>query len=128
MKSFFDAGVTVASSSDTIATYLDPLWGLQMAITRVEPVYEHLDPNNSADVLGPEERITLSRLLKVTLLTGPTLFTWRTSPARSLEVGKKADLVVLSGNLFDFRDHPEDIFENIKVDLTIFDGEFVYTR
>lgn len=127
MKSFFDAGVTVASSSDTIATYLDPLWGLQMAITRVEPVYEHLDPNNSADVLGPEERITLEQAIESYTINGAYSI-YMENITGSLEVGKKADLVVLSGNLFDFRDHPEDIFENIKVDLTLFDGEFVYTR
>ncbi|VAX24712.1 hypothetical protein MNBD_IGNAVI01-974, partial [hydrothermal vent metagenome] len=41
----------------------------------------------------------------------------------SIEVDKIADMVVLSENIFEI--NPEEI-KNVKVEMTIFDGEIVY--
>jgi len=43
--------------------------------------------------------------------------------AGSIEVGKRADLVVLSRNLFEI---PAEEINETQVDLTLFDGEVVY--
>ncbi|MBI9108158.1 MAG: amidohydrolase [Spirochaetales bacterium] len=124
MKSLFDRGITVASSTDTIAAFLDPLYGLQMAVTRVEPGYG-LDPDNPEDVLGPEERISLEQAIESYTINGAYSM-YVDDITGSLETGKKADYIILSDNLFNYENHPEDIFENVSVVLTSFNGEIVY--
>ena len=43
----------------------------------------------------------------------------------SIEEGKLADMVILSRNLFEI---PEDEIKDIKVEMTIFDGQIVYMK
>lgn len=50
---------------------------------------------------------------------------FRDDKAGSIEVGKNADLVVFSENMFEVE--PEDISQ-VKVEMTIVGGEIVYTR
>ena len=124
MNSFYDVGVTVAAATDSIATYLEPLYGLQMAITRTE-ADTSLDPNKDDEVLGPAERISIEQAIESYTINGAYSI-FMDDIIGSLETGKKADLVILDGNLFDYKDHPQDIFSKVHVAKTIFNGEIVF--
>jgi predicted amidohydrolase YtcJ len=117
MRSFLEAGVFMASASDFPVTIpFDPLIGIQIGITRAEVGQE------SDQVLWPEEKASLEQML--------TSFTYNGAYANflenqigSLEVGKQADLVVLSNNIFEI---PGSEIADTKVLLTYIAGEEVF--
>ena len=117
MKSFFDAGVTVASASDFPVTIpFSPVVGIKMGITR------SFDPSNPDMVLGPEERVSLEQMLASFTRNGA--FAARLEDRiGSLEAGKVADVVVLDRNLFEVA--PDQVGE-AKVLLTLFEGREIY--
>jgi predicted amidohydrolase YtcJ len=117
MQSFFEAGVVMASASDFPVTIpFDPLIAIQMGITR-------LDIDETADeVLFPEERASLEDMI--------TSFTFNGAYANflekeigSIEVGKRADIIVLDQNLFEI---PANEIAKTKVLLTLVDGKEVF--
>lgn len=117
MKSFFDAGVVMASASDFPVTIpFDPLIGIQIGITRSEV------GQKGGDVLWPEEKVSLEQMV--------TSFTYNGAYANflenqigSLEVGKQADFIVLENNIFVI---PESEIAETEVLLTYIAGEEVY--
>ena len=117
MKSFFDAGVTVASASDFPVTIpFSPVVGMKMGITR------SFDPANPEMVLGPEERVSLDQMIASFTRNGA--FAARLEDRLgSLEVGKVGDVVVLDRNLFEV---PADQVGEAKVLLTLFEGREIY--
>ncbi len=117
MKSFFDAGVTVASASDFPVTIpFSPVVGMKMGITR------SFDPANPDMVLGPEERVSLGQMLASFTRNGAYAARLE-DRLGSLEVGKVADVVVLDRNLFEIA--PDKVGE-AKVLLTLFEGRQIY--
>ena len=117
MQSFFEAGVIMASASDFPVTIpFDPLIAIQMGITR-------LDIDETADdVLFPEERASLEDMI--------TSFTYNGAYANfleneigSIEVGKRADIIVLDQNIFEI---PTNEIAQTKVLLTLVDGKEVF--
>jgi predicted amidohydrolase YtcJ len=117
MKSFFDAGVTVASASDFPVTIpFSPVVGMKMGITR------SFDSANPDLVLGANERVTLEQMIASFTRNGA--FAARLEERLgSLEVGKVADVVVLDRNLFEV---PMEKVGDAKVLLTLFEGLQVY--
>jgi predicted amidohydrolase YtcJ len=116
MRSFIDAGVTMASSSDFPVTIpFDPLIGIQLGMTRSEigAVPE--------EILWPEERVTLEEMIATFTLNG-AYANFLEDETGSLEVGKKADIVVLERNLFEL---PPSEIGDTKVVLTLIDGKEV---
>jgi predicted amidohydrolase YtcJ len=117
MKSYFDAGIPVASASDFPVNDFWPLKAVQMGITRLAP--GETDPNK---VLWPEERVSLDQMITSYTMNGAyTNFT--ENETGSIEEGKKADLVVLEKNLFEI---PETEISNTKILMTIFEGKEVF--
>ncbi|MCX6134522.1 MAG: amidohydrolase family protein [Ignavibacteriales bacterium] len=118
MKSFFDAGVVVASSSDYSVTIpCTPLNAIQIGMTRCK--LDQTDPN---EVLWPAERVTLDQMIASFTINGAYAnFLDRTTG--SIEVGKMADLIVLDRNLFDI---PVTEISKTKVLLTLFEGKEVF--
>jgi len=117
MKSFFDAGVTVASASDFPVTIpFSPVVGMKMGLTR------SFDPANPDMVLGPEERVSLGQMLASFTRNGAYAARLE-DRLGSLEVGKVADVVVLDRNLFEVA--PDKVGE-AKVLLTLFEGRAIY--
>ncbi len=102
-RELLDAGVTVTFGSDWTVAPLDPLLGVQAAVTRGVSMEEALRcyTANNAFAMGRENEIG------------------RIAP------GMLADLVVLSDDLFTI---DMERIPDVKVDFTIFDGQTIYER
>jgi predicted amidohydrolase YtcJ len=120
-----DSGAVVAFSSDVVTAYeshrADPFFGMHVASTRVDPEFP-LDPERFPASLRPE---TSARLPRDVLLRGYSLDGARQLGVEdsmgSLEVGKSANLVVLSADPLD----PEVSLLDVDVDVVVFEGDVV---
>jgi hypothetical protein len=117
MRSFIDAGVVMASASDFPVTIpFDPLIGIQTGITRsaisVEP----------EEILWPDEKVDLEEMIASFTYNG-AYANYLENELGSLEVGKRADIVVLEKNLFEISSTE---IAQTKVLLTLVDGEVVF--
>lgn len=109
------SGANVVAGSDWSVSSMDPLEGIEVAITR-RGVGE---PEGAPWV--PEEVATLAPMLAAYTLHGAWLGRW--DDAGSLVVGKHADLAVLEGNLFEL---PAHRIHEAEVVTTLIDGHVVY--
>ncbi len=117
MRSFIDAGVVMASSSDFPVTIpFDPLIGIQLGITRSE-----ID-QKTEEILWAEEKVTLEDMILSFTYNGATA-NFLENETGSIETGKKADIVVLDQNLFEIS--PTQIAQT-KILLTLVDGKEVF--
>jgi predicted amidohydrolase YtcJ len=117
MKSFVDAGVTLASASDyPVQIPSPPLVGIMLGVLRCIP--GDPDPN---EILGSGERMTLPDMIASFTING-AYANFMEAETGSIEVGKKADLVVLERNLFDI---PIEEIGDVNVLMTMFEGEVV---
>jgi len=118
MKSLANAGILLAGASDyPVQVPSPPLMGIMLGVTRCEP--GETDPN---EILGPEERMALSEMIECFTINGARA-NFLEKETGSIEVGKKADMVVLENNLFDI---PETDIADTKVMMTVFEGKTVY--
>ena len=113
MKSFLDAGLLVAGGTDSPVVPYSPFWSLYHFITR-ETI--------SDGVYGPAERISREEALRTYTINGAKL-AFEDTIKGSLEPGKLADMVVLSG---DYLTVPEKQIESLKPVATIVGGKVVY--
>jgi len=114
-RSFFEAGVPVASSSDYPVTIpCHPLIAVQTGITRREP--GNADP---AAVVWPEESVSLERMIHSFTING-AIAHFLESETGSIEAGKSAALIVLDCNLFEI---PVEEIGRVKVRMTVFKGK-----
>jgi predicted amidohydrolase YtcJ len=117
-RSLLEKGTVLACGSDWTVAPLNPLTGIYAAVTR-----RTLDGKNPGGWF-PEQKISLEEAIKGYTLNGAfTEFSEQTKG--SIEVGKLADLVVLTQNIFEIP--PEEI-QNAKVRKTIVDGKIVYRK
>jgi predicted amidohydrolase YtcJ len=107
-KSLVDNGVPVAGSSDAPVEQLNPLLGVWAAVTRER---------------SPEERLSVMEALRAYTLGG-AYFSFGEKAKGSIEVGKYADLAVLSHNPLKVK--PGKI-NDIKVEMTMVGGRIVYS-
>jgi predicted amidohydrolase YtcJ len=117
IRSLMDSGAIVTAGSDWPDSSLNPLEGIQVAVTRqaVEAA------NHSAWV--PEQRVDLTRIIAAYTIAGAyQSFTDRESG--SLEVGKWADFIVLDRNLFAI---PVQEIHRTKVLWTVLEGREVFS-
>jgi predicted amidohydrolase YtcJ len=118
MKSFLDAGVTLASASDyPVQVPSPPLVGIMLGVLRCIP--GDPDPN---EILGPQERMTLPDMIASFTING-AYANFLEDETGSIEVGKKADLVVLERNLFEI---PTEEIGDVNVLMTMFEGRAVH--
>ena len=115
-RSFLDHGVTLAFGTDWPVAPLDPMPGVYAAVTRAT-----LDGKNAGGWI-PEEKIMLPEAIEA-YTVGAAFAEFQDSEKGSITPGKLADMVILSGNIFDLK--PEAI-RNVKVKTTIVGGKVVY--
>jgi hypothetical protein len=116
LKSLADSGAVLAAGSDWSVSSMNPLDGVQVAVTRRDLTA----PSGPSWI--PEERVDLDTILAAYTRGGAYLQHEETLTG-SLEVGKRGDLIVLEKNLFDV---PETEIHRVKVLLTLLDGKEVY--
>lgn len=110
------SGARVGFGSDWYVTSVNPLDGIETAVTR-------LDPNGLTDVpLGVGEEITLAEAIENYTINGAYV-NFLDDQAGSIEAGKQADLVILDKNLFAI---PAQEINETKVIATLFAGCLVY--
>ena len=118
INSIVSSGGRIAGGSDWTVSSLNPLYAIEVAITRREPGSKY------GDALIPEEAVDLETILHAYTLEGAySLF--KENDIGSLETGKLADIVILDRNLSQI---PKNEIHKALVDLTIFDGKIVYER
>ena len=124
MKSFFERGVKVASASDYPVSWPpDPMLAIEIGVSRTVP-YEseiYVDPDFETP-LNPDERVTVEDMIESFTINGAYAI-FMEDQLGSLEVGKKADFIVLSQNILEI--DPREIHKTIVL-LTFFEGQEVY--
>ncbi len=121
-----DNGAVLALSSDVVTGYElhrgNPLFGMQVAATRVDPEYP-LDPSVYPGSVRPPAQAALPRdlLVRGYTINGATQMRLADRMG-SLEVGKVANVVVLNQDLFAV---PADSLAEIKVEAVVFEGRVV---
>jgi predicted amidohydrolase YtcJ len=116
VRSLARAGAVVAFGSDWSVSSLQPLEIIQVALTRQSPDEEPIE------VMQPDERIDLPEALAAAT-AGAAYAMGLEKETGSVEVGKRADLVVLAENLFDV---PPRRLGRTRVVMTLVDGVAVY--
>ncbi len=109
-------GARVAGGSDYFVTDLNPLHAIEAAVTRQDPY------TNDGPVLNADERVDLDTMIAAYTINGAWLMGLEKDQG-SIEVGKRADFVVLDLDLFA---GPAAAINEAKVLLTVFDGRTVY--
>ena len=117
IKSVRDLGGRIAGGSDYFVTDLNPLHAIEVAVTRQDPY------TNDGPVLNADERVDLATMIRAYTINGAYLHRLEDQQG-SIEVGKRADLVVLDRNLFDI---PSSEINEARVTMTIFDGRTVFS-
>ncbi len=125
LKSLFDRGILVASSTDfPITNPPSPLDGIAIGALRWHPLL-----SAAGDVWTPAERASVHQMIESYTINGARANFLETDTG-SIEVGKWADLVVLNENILE--SPPESIGFNwmgggtAKVLMTLFCGKTVY--
>jgi predicted amidohydrolase YtcJ len=108
----------LAFGTDWPVAPLNPLYGIYAAVTR-----RTLDGRNPGGWI-PAEKISVEDAIKCYTLNS-AYASFEENLKGSIEVGKLADFVVLSDDIFII--DPVKIKE-VKVEMTIFNGEIVYER
>ncbi len=117
-KSFLEAGVKLCFGTDWYVAPLNPLWGIYAAVTR-----RTLDDKNP-DGWVPEQKISVEDAIKCYTINS-AFASFEENIKGSIEVGKLADLVILSNDILTI--DPVEI-ENVVVEITVFDGKIIYQR
>jgi predicted amidohydrolase YtcJ len=115
-KSIADAGGKLAFGSDWPVVTLNPWHGVQTAVTR------QTEEGKPEGGFVPAQRLTVAQTVEAYTL-GAAFAGRREKTEGSLEVGKVADLIVVSQNIFEVDPHK---IADTKVAVTIAGGRVVY--
>jgi predicted amidohydrolase YtcJ len=119
MRTVENTGAVMAMGSDWNVSSVNPLEGIEVAVTRKD--YE--GPKADGEAFIPEERLDLPTALAAYTIGSAYANFWEKETG-SLETGKSADLIVLSKNVFDV---PPSELSEIGVILTLFKGKPVHS-
>lgn len=113
VRDWMDAGLVVGGGSDWSLLPADPFWMMYYFVTRDTRLW---------GVMGPEQRVTREEALRMMTINNAYI-TMEEHIKGSLEPGKLADLVVLSG---DYLTVPEKQIRELKALVTLLGGRTVY--
>lgn len=116
INSVLKQGGRVAFGSDWSVSTANPWAQIEVAVSRKDPL------NAEGDVFMPEERIALEDAIAAFTINA-AFVNHLDATTGSIEVGKRADLIVLNQNLFEI---PAEAISDTEVLLTLFGGEPVY--
>jgi predicted amidohydrolase YtcJ len=129
MQSFIDAGALLVSSSDHgVTPYPIPFWAIEVGVTRNLNNAEFYEVEDITDIddptwlLAPQERVSLVDMIR-SFTINSAFQNFREDKTGSIEVGKSADFIVISQNLFEINSLDIDKTEVLS---TIFKGEVVW--
>jgi predicted amidohydrolase YtcJ len=108
----------IVGGSDYWVTDMNPLLAIEVAITRQDPY------TNDGPVLNADERVDLATMIDAYTINGAYTMSLEDKQG-SIEVGKRADFVILDRNLFAI---PSSEISDVRVTMTVFDGRTVYQR
>jgi len=111
-----EAGGRIVGGSDYFVTDLNPLHAIEVAVTRQDPY------TNDGLILNKSESVDLVTMIDAYTINGAYQMGLDDEQG-SIEVGKRADLVVLDRNLFEL---PASEINEANVTMTIFAGRTVY--
>jgi hypothetical protein len=114
LRTWLDAGVPVSQSTD---------WGPREALFTVWQSLAR-KAGLTGEVIGPEQRISREEALRIFTNNGAYAL-WMEDELGSIEVGKLADVAILSQNPLSC---PEDEIRDISVVTTMVDGIIVYEQ
>jgi len=117
-RSLLDARATLAFGSDWDVAPISPILGIAAAVTR-----RTIDGKNPGGWV-PEQKIAPEEALRAYTVSA-AYAGFEEKERGSLEIGKLADFVLLSGDVLATR--PEEL-ERIQVDTTVVGGRIVYRR
>ncbi|GHU62748.1 amidohydrolase [Clostridia bacterium] len=116
LRSMIDAGVKVSIASDNPSGPLESAAVLDGCVNRTDRV--------TGEIIDQRQAITPEEALRLYTVNG-AYSSYEEDAKGSIEVGKLADLVVLSENILDV---PSERIREMKVDLTMIDGVIEYER
>jgi len=115
-RSILDSGATLAFGTDWTVAPLNPILSVYAAVTR-----RTLDGKNPKGWV-PNQKISVEEAVRAYTL-GSAYAEFQETRKGSISVGKLADVVILSRDIFKI--DPKEI-ESVKVQMTIVDGRVVY--
>jgi predicted amidohydrolase YtcJ len=115
-RSLLDAGAVLAFGTDWTVAPIDPLLGIQGAVTR-----QTLDGKNPGGWV-PEQKITLEEALRA-YTQGSAFAEFQENEKGTLAPGKLADFVILSRDIFAL---PPAEISSARVETTVVGGRIVY--
>jgi predicted amidohydrolase YtcJ len=97
------------------SAHYDPFYGMYSVVAR---------KTSQGRSLGEKEKVSREEMLRLFTINGAWL-TFEEKTKGSIEVGKLADMAVLSDNILTVA---EDEIKNLTVDLTVIDGKIAYHK
>ncbi|MBW0488002.1 hypothetical protein O181_027717 [Austropuccinia psidii MF-1] len=129
-NSLLKNNVTLALGSDFPVSSLSPFLGIHAAFTRTKPVLR-TSQNSKVEGWYPDERIETMEEIIQGFTIHASFAGFNEHKVGSLAIGKRADLVIIDRNLFDYEKSREEIGDeilNVRVLTTILDGKVVYGK
>ncbi|RPI03696.1 MAG: amidohydrolase [Calditrichaeota bacterium] len=118
-RSLSSAGARIAFGTDWPVEPLDPMRGIYSAVSR-----KNIDIGLPENGWFPEQCLTVAEAVHNYTL-GSAFAEYSENVKGSITPGKFADIIILSKNIFNIE--PAEILST-RIDLTIFDGEIVFSR
>ncbi|SEW41479.1 amidohydrolase [[Clostridium] fimetarium] len=116
LKSYLEEGIIAAIGSDCLATTLNPMYSIYGAVNRMDI--------ETKQGCGLAQKVDILDVIRMFTYNG-AYASFEEDKKGSIEVGKLADLVMLSEDITAI--HPDKLME-VEVLMTIIDGKIVYTK